>query len=75
LACERPDNKKVAPFRDVWTYASLADALEAAEGIRISVSEVGRMFRFEDLRPHRMRQWLHSAAPKRGEKAAQVFDV
>jgi transposase len=78
LACERPDNpknKKVAPFREIWTYASLADALEAATGIRISVSEVGRILRFEDLRPHRIRQWLHSPDPKFAEKAGRVCEA
>lgn len=78
LACERPDdpdNEKVVPFRDIWTYATLADALEAATGIRISVSEVGRILRFEDLRPHRIRQWLHSPDPAFAEKAQRVCDT
>jgi transposase len=78
LACERPDdtdNKRVVPFRDIWTYATLADALEDATGVRISVSEVGRILRFEDLRPHRIRQWLHSPDPDFGEKAARVCET
>ena len=29
----------------------------------ISTSEVGRIVRFEDLRPHRVRQWLKSEDP------------
>lgn len=73
LACHRPDEaKKPAPFRDIWTYASLADALEEASGYRISVSEVGRILRFEDLRPHRVRQWLKSTDPEFVAKAKRV---
>jgi transposase len=76
LACERPaGQKRPAPFRDVWTYASLADALEAETGERISVSEVGRILRFEDLRPHAVRQWLKSADPDFESKAKRVCDL
>ena len=74
LACERPDNK-IVPFREVWTYAALADALEAAEGVRLSTSEVGRILRFAELRPHRVRQWLHSPDPDFADKAARICDL
>ena len=71
LACERPDPAVMA-FRDVWTYQTLADGLAAATGTRLSVSEVGRILRFEQLRPHRIRQWLHSPDPDFVEKAERV---
>lgn len=71
LACERP-NPKVTAFRDVWTYQALGDALEAATDVRLSVSEIGRILRFEQLRPHRVRQWLHSPDPDFAEKAERV---
>lgn len=71
LACERPDEKRTA-FRDVWTYQALADALWAETGIRISVSEVGRILRFEKLRPHRVQQWLHSPDKAFIEKAEVI---
>ena len=74
LACERPDDK-IVPFREVWTYAALADALEEVEGVRISTSEVGRILRFEDLRPHRVRQWLHSPDPDFADKAARICEL
>lgn len=70
LACARPeDDDCPAPFRDLWTYASLAEALEDRTGYRISVSEVGRILRYEGLRPHRVRQWLKSEDPEFLEKA------
>jgi transposase len=44
LACERPDGKESpAPFRDVWSYKALAEAIETSSGHRMSVSEVGRI--------------------------------
>ena len=76
LACERPDGKESpAPFRDVWTYGSLADALEIQTGYRISVSEVGRILRFESLRPHRIRQWLKSSDPEFLSKAKRICNL
>lgn len=62
LACARPDDKRAA-FRDVWTLPTLRDALEDQCGVRLSVSEVGRILRSEGLRPHRLKMWLHSPDP------------
>ena len=76
LACERPaGDERPKRFRDIWTYASLASALEAKTGERISVSEVGRILRFEDLRPHRVRQWLKSTDPDFDVKAKKVCEL
>lgn len=76
LACERPEGEdKPAAFRDIWTHAALADALEHATGTRISVSEVGRILRFEGLRPHLVRQWLKSVDPDFDVKARRVCDL
>jgi transposase len=73
LACHRPDDgKDPAPFRDIWTYGSLADALEESTGYRISVSEIGRILRFKNLRPHRIRQWLKSTDPNFLTKARRL---
>jgi transposase len=75
-ACERPDgDERPTRFRDIWTYASLACALEEKAGERISVSEVGRILRFEDRRPHRVRQWLKSTDPDFDVKAKRVCDL
>ena len=74
IACDRPDGK-AAPFREIWTYGALADALEARTKRRISVSEVGRILRFAELRPHRVKQWLKCSDPDFTEKAKQVCDL
>ena len=76
LACDRPDGEESpAPFRDIWTYGSLADALEEQTGYRISVSEVGRILRCQDLRPHRIRQWLKSSDPEFLSKAKRICNL
>ena len=74
LACHRPEDSKT-PFREVWTYASLADRLQVETGHRISTSEVGRILRFEELRPHRSKQWLHSSDPDFSVKAAAICEL
>jgi transposase len=74
LACERPDGI-TTPFREVWTYGSLSDALHARTGCRLSESEVGRILRFESLRPHRVKQWLKSRDPDFTAKAERVCDL
>ena len=74
LACERPDGI-AAPFREVWTYGSLAEALRVRTGVLLSVSEVGRILRFESLRPHRVKQWLKSRDPDFTAKAERVCDL
>jgi transposase len=63
LACERPEEEK-APLRDVWTHAALQSALEAETGERISLTEIGRILKAAELRPHRVRYWLHSPDPE-----------
>ena len=76
LACERPDDQDPpAPFRDIWTYRSLADSLQEQTGYQLSVSEVGRILRFEKLRPHRIRQWLKSSDPNFLSKAKRICNL
>ncbi len=62
LACQRTDDER-APFRDVWTYNELGLALAQETGWCLSLTEIGRILRTADLRPHRMRLWLHSPDP------------
>ena len=69
LACERPP--KLA-FTTVWTQQCLADTLHRQSGKRISRSTVQRVLSAEGLRPHRVRQWLHSPDPLFREKVARV---
>ena len=73
LACNRP-GKKVA-FRDVWTHGALSRELERVTGVRLSESEVGRILRNAELRPHRVRQWLHSPDAAFEEKARRICSL
>ncbi len=74
LACERPDGI-TTPFRQVWTYGSLAEALRVRTGYELSVSEVGRIVRCALLRPHRVRQWLKSSDPEFAPKAERLCEL
>ncbi len=74
LACDTPD-KLWAPFRDVWTQQALADAVRSMTGHSISRSTVQRILSTEDLRPHRVRPWLHSPDPDFEAKVARICDI
>lgn len=75
LACDTPDKLWDAPFRDVWTQQALAEATRRQTGWSISRSTVQRILSSQDLRPHRVRQWLHSPDPDFDVKVARVCDL
>ena len=60
LACDVPKERS---FRDVWSYSGLQEALLDEVGCTLSISEIGRILRAKELRPHRMKVWLHSPDP------------
>jgi transposase len=72
LACNRP---KGVAFRDVWTQQSLADALQKKSGVEVSRSTVQRALRARGLRPHRVRQWLHSPDPAFRELVQRICQL
>jgi len=67
--------QKYAPFHDVWTYQKLSEGLLAETGYRLSRSEIGRILRVEDIRPHHMRVWLHSPDPEFRRKVLRVCQL
>jgi len=71
LACARPADNK-APFREVWSADALRVALERATGFKMSTSEVRRTLHDEEIRPHRMRVWLHSPDPDFASKVRRI---
>jgi len=71
LACDRPDGI-VAPFREEWSQELLADVLRRSRGIEMSRSTVQRILASNGLRPHRVRQWLHSPDPEFREKVERI---
>lgn len=69
IACDHPPE---ILLRDIWTQSSLSDCLMRSTGWRISRSEIGRILRAEDFRPHKMRLWLHSPDPDFREKVRAI---
>jgi transposase len=74
LACARPVDCK-APFREVWSAGALREALRRATGFSVSVSEIRRILRDEEIRPHRIRLWLHSPDPDFARKVRRICDL
>src|SRR5258708_19777133 len=62
LACDRPEGEKT-PFRQVWTLGALRNCVALQTGWDLSLTEIRRILRDEQLRPHRVRMWLHSPDP------------
>ena len=74
LACDKPKDYDV-PCRDVWTHKALADILEEQTGWKLSRSEIGKILRSEDFRPHRVRNWLHSPDPEFRPKVQRICNL
>ena len=68
LACERPDKDDKRPFELLWSQPRLQEALLARTGVEVSTSEIGRILRAREIRPHRVKLWRNSQDPKFGEK-------
>ena len=71
LACARPSGSKAA-FRDTWTIAALQTAAKKSTGVLVSQTEIRRSLAAAEIRPHRMRPWLHSPDPLFQAKTARV---
>lgn len=71
LACERVDDDKT-PFRVLWSHEALQRVLESDTGVRLSLSEIGRILRNTQIRPHRVRMWLNSQDAQFAEKSRVV---
>lgn len=74
LACDKPGNHGVS-HRETWTYEALAKVLLQETAVSLSSSEIGRILRNEDFRPHRMRLWLHSPDPDFRPKVRRICDL
>src|SRR5688572_20754066 len=74
LACDKPAHHGVE-HRETWTYEALAMVLLKETDISLSRSEIGRILRNEDFRPHRMRLWLHSPDPDFRPKVRRICDL
>jgi len=74
LACDKPASHGVE-HRVTWTYEALAKVLLQETEVSLSRSEVGRILRNEDFRPHKLKLWLHSPDPEFRPKVARICDL
>lgn len=72
LACDRP---KEQTFRQTWTLELFCETVFAATGWKLSRSEVHRILKCNELRPHCVRIWLHSPDPDFRAKVRKVCDL
>ncbi len=72
MACGEPSDFGEA-FRDVWTVDSLFARFQALHpGKQMSRTAVVRILNAEQIRPHRVKMWLHSPDPKFREKVTDI---
>ncbi len=75
LACLRPADRPKVPLEQVWTRPLLQQALFEETGVWLSLSEITRTLRCGGLRPHRVRQWLHSPDPEFRPKVRRICEL
>jgi len=76
MACGKPRDFG-EDYRKVWTYSSLLDSYHRCQPDLdpMSRSTLFRILNEADIRPHRMRLWLHSPDPKFREKVTEICDL
>jgi transposase len=76
IACMTPDAEQQAFHqRPVWSQQAIRDELARTTSWRMSRSSVQRVLGTEGMRPHRVRQWVHSPAEDFAERAAEICDL
>jgi len=79
MACGKPADFGV-PYRDRWTTGSLTQAYwDKRHGVpdldEMSRTSVLRILNKADLRPHRVKMWLHSPDPLFREKVSELCEL
>jgi transposase len=78
MACGKPEDFGV-PYRHVWTLDSLHETLgrqiQQWGGAQLSRSSVVRILNDADLKPHKMRMWLHSPDPEFRSKVTEICEL
>jgi len=76
MACAKPEEFRVL-HRPVWSIDSLTAAYltEFPDLDPMSRTSVQRILHDADLRPHRMRLWLHSPDPLFREKVTEICEL
>jgi hypothetical protein len=75
MACGEPKDFGV-PLRDVWTIDSLHERfVETHPEVAISRTSVLRILHDKQLRPHRVKMWLHSPDPLFRAKVTDICEL
>ena len=71
MACGRPSDFGERT-RDVWTIDSLLDRFSRRQRVSMSRTSVIRILNEAEIRPHRVRMWLHSPDPEFKTKVKRI---
>lgn len=78
MACGKPVDVGIE-YRTVWTVDSLHEAITALQKAQgedpLSRTSVLRILNDADIRPHRMRLWLHSPDPEFRKKVTAICNL
>jgi transposase len=75
VACDKPSSYGYDTYNH-WTGKILTEAVNAnIDGLSISESSVRRTLQMNDLKPHKVRMWLHSKDPEFTERVNEVVDL
>jgi len=60
---------------NTWTIRALQKSVEKSTGISISKSEISRILHHKELRPHKVKMWLHSPDPFFQTKVTKICSL
>jgi len=74
FACS--DIKMINPhLGNTWTIRALQQCVKEQTGTLVSKSEISRLLNHKDLRPHKVKMWLHSPDPLFQEKVNRISSL
>ena len=71
IACSHPTTWGIHD-RNIWTLGNLKKILKDQTGRIISEMEISRILRDSEIRPHRLKYWLHSPDPDFEKKVRRI---
>lgn len=74
LACDAPANHGVEG-QTLWTYDTLSDVVRRELDFAMSRSSIWRTLKWNALKPHRVRMWLHSPDPDFKPKVNRIVSL
>ena len=73
FACS--DVKRIASEENIWTIRLLQKYVLESMRVLVSKSEICRILNQKDLRPHKVKMWLHSPDPNFREKVSKISSL